>query len=895
MPGPASQPLKQFVRAGAGAGKTWNLIRQVITQALEFKQARGKWPKTVLTTFTRKATQELRERLLIYSLKEKPQALEFVQSRSLLNITTMHGLFHGFLTRYGMAMGLPGEFQIVSKSQADFWRRQILKELLTRAQVPKFLGSFGVSRLLCSLREFEPIYWTGAFRSPKLQDFDLLYRHQCQEITRKLKEFMDEVSSDLNSEKWQEYWQNLKNLIEQMESPISPSHTSSPSVQWTDRRETLTALKEKLNRPRKSKNNPGLSGEQNEKLKKILKTADDFLKKDEFDPGHWPKIVSQLRDFNEFARVFVDQLVASKKKEAALEPDDLEFFSLHLIQTFRKFPVKTPQSPTMGRNISHPGHFHKTSMDVDTWFIDEFQDTSPLQLEILETFIGEKPYYLVGDPRQSIYFFRGARSEIFTNKQKQVFRSGGKIKNLSKNYRSQAHLVKFFNDFFTDLFGKKEPVTVENTNKPPMVPVKTAPVKKENQGDSFSHEDSPVMEPVRPPDQGGAVTISEIHTEEDMAEVHHISQQISELLQEGISPRDMCVLTRTHREVDNIQKELSRLGFPVISHGHGQFFKRREILDAMGLLKFLLNPWDDDNLILLLRSPWVGLSDQDMVNIIGGRKLSFWPLFRDFFNSKKKLRSGRILCQALENKKHFGVGWCFRKALIALGFLDFSFQTDNTGRSEANLWKLINLVEKKSRESGQSLLRLVNEGFLSSGGLEDFGDISEAHSSVEPDKIHLMTVHASKGLEFKYVFMPFLHRSFRGSTFQDLSIDEDRGLWSLRLALGETGEFSGGILERLVIDQKLERERAEFLRLLYVAMTRAENQLFLSWKKEPDKKSWAFRIRNFIQQRSSLPDQIKWSVVNQAKAAHYSHHKESGEVRSPYNILNEMPCIARKR
>ena len=152
-------------------------------------------------------------------------------------------------------------------------------------------------------------------------------------------------------------------------------------------------------------------------------------------------------------------------------------------------------------------------------------------------------------------------------------------------------------------------------------------------------------------------------------------------LKKGSVPGTFVFSAGPHDGVDKVQKELSGLGFPVISHGHSQFFKRREILDAVGLLKFLLNPWDDDNLILLLRSPWLGLDDQTLVDVIGDRRYSFWSLFEKFFRKQKKLRSGRILCRALKNKEHFGVGWCFRKALIDLGFLDFSFYRDSTGKN----------------------------------------------------------------------------------------------------------------------------------------------------------------------------------------------------------------------
>lgn len=887
--------MKTFVRAGAGAGKTTNLINQVISQALEFKKTSGKWPKTVLTTFTRKATQELKERLLIHSFKEQPQALEFVQSKSFLNITTIHGLFYTFLTRHGRIVGLSSEFQIIERNQADFWRKQILKDLLTFGKVPDFLGSFGIPRLLESLRDFEKIYWNQSYRPLEFPDFEILYQNHCQKIARELREFKGEASSDLNNERWMEYWKNMEKLIEELSKP-SPfgefsfeNHKSLSKIstdqkvktdngstqrEWIRKREILMDLKKRLNKPRKSKNNPGLPEKQNETLKKIFKTLGEFLEKNEFDPKHWPEIANQLKQFNKFARTFIDRLINFKKQEAALEPNDLEFLCLDLT---KRYPEKT-------RGFSN---------DVDIWFIDEFQDTSPLQLEILETLIAGKPYYLVGDPLQSIYFFRGARSKVFTDKQKQVDQSGGEIKSLSKNYRSQAHLVKFFNDFFSDLFGKQNPMAGEKPesftkthreidNDLSRDDKKSKNPTKKREGEikkkKPEHRGYSIMKACKGETRGVAVEVSEVHSEEELSEVHLISEQITTLLKEGFSPKDLCVLARTHNGVNKVQRELSKLGFPVISHGRGQFFKRREILDAMGLLRFLLNPWDDENLILLLRSPWVGLNDQQLVDIIGDERFSFWSLFEKFFQNQKDLRSGQILCQALKDKKHFGVGLCFRKALIDLGFLDFSFQGDSTGKTEANLWKLINLVEKHSRQPGQSLLNLVNEGFQSVEDMENFGNVSEAHSSMEPDKIHLMTIHASKGLEFQCVFMPFLHEPPNLSKHQDLSTDEERGLWSLRLDLGEF-EFKGGILEKLVMDQKREREREEFLRLLYVAMTRAENKLFLSWRKEPKEKSWGFKIKDFVEKKYPFPEEIKWSVVTPGEAVHYNSHKKTGKVR----------------
>lgn len=143
-----SQPLSQFVRAGAGAGKTWNLTREVVAQALAFKATHGQWPKTVLTTFTRKATQELKERLLIYCIEERPEAVDFVQSSSYLNITTMHGLLSLFLSRYGHKLGLASQFRIVDSQLSDFWRKKILKAMITEGLQPETLQGYEIRRLL---------------------------------------------------------------------------------------------------------------------------------------------------------------------------------------------------------------------------------------------------------------------------------------------------------------------------------------------------------------------------------------------------------------------------------------------------------------------------------------------------------------------------------------------------------------------------------------------------------------------------------------------------------------------------------------------------------------------------------------------------------------------------
>lgn len=802
---PTIKPLRKFVRAGAGAGKTWNLTREVIRLALDHKRQYDQWPKTVLTTFTRKATQELKERLLIYCIKEKPEAIEFVQSTSFLNITTMHGLLSVFLSRYGYAIGLPNQFKIVDAKKADHWRKQILKSLITENIQGKKLQVFEIRRLLQNLKEYERVYWAGESQPMRIEDFQSLMTSALVDLSQRLQQVVGRAQDYTEGEKWTTYWDQLSSMNRCLCSQAS----------WQQKTDALSGLLKELKKPRKSKNNPGLPDEIDLCLREVIDEIKFLATDPQFDACYWKSFAQTLEEFERFAKIFMERLQQKKLQEASLEPDDLEHYSLKLIKT-------------------RPDVVKKFSEDCDAWFIDEFQDTSPLQMKILEPMIGNKSCYIVGDPQQSIYLFRGSRSEVFLEKQKQMKAELAELQFLEKNYRSQANLLAFINDFFPKMSS-----------------------------------DFSTMEAARNPDEQPLSTVvSSLEGEELLNEVHLMTKQISELLEKGASPKDFCVLTRTHRDLELVQKTFMKQGFPVISHSSSQFYERREVLDAFSLLQLLLSPWDNKNLILFMRSPWVGFRDDEILKIIGEKKENYWPLFKDYFEKNPDHFAGQCLLEAFAVKSTYGMGWVFRKTMLKLGLIEHSMQIDSTGRREANLWKIINLVEKTSREPGGSLLQLVKEGVQSSN-LEEFADASDASSPVEPDKISLMTIHASKGLQFKYVFMPFLHKKPRDTTFTDFCNDQGRRLWSLRVPLVEQSQFVGGILEKLYVFDMKKREAEESLRVLYVGMTRAEEKLFLSWTGSPQKKSWALFVEKYLNSAADFPYLLRNKLEGEIEASVY--------------------------
>ncbi|MEM7646094.1 MAG: UvrD-helicase domain-containing protein, partial [Pseudomonadota bacterium] len=812
------KPIRKFVQAGAGAGKTWNLTREVVHFAIHFRGETGQWPRVVLTTFTRKATQELKERLLKLCLEERPEALEFVQSGSYLSITTMHGLLGQFLSQYGFHLGLPSQFKVVEPKVTLQWRKQVLKSLLYEENQFPELSRMTAGRLLGHLKGYESLYWQGLGAPVTVDDFDELCGLLCEKQGEELSEICRDVEASVEGDDWDQYCQKLRDLIGIL----------GDSIPWPKKKEMLESLLTQLKKPREVGERKYLDDNQKKNLKKKTDDIKKLTQDPDLDPQFWPQIAQVARGFEKLAVEYCARLFERKQSESALETDDLEFLSARLCR-------------------EHSDASAAFSRSIDGWFIDEFQDTSPLQLSVLEQLIGDTSCYIVGDPQQSIYLFRGSRAEVFENKKAKMSSENAQMIALTDNYRSQKYLLNFFNEFFTKL----------------------------NLG--FTE-----MNPKKEPLEGFPVEFHHCQNDEEM-ELHFLGERIAQLLEEGVNAGDIGILCRGSKELDRIHRFLQKNHFPVMSHSAGRFQKRRETLDALALLQFLMNPWDNTNLLVLLRSPWVGLDDQDLLERVPKANEAFWPVFRKFFEETDH-PAGRVLRSAHQLKKDKGVGWAFRRSLVELGFFDYSQKIDSSGRREANLWKLVNQVEKISREPGGRLLELSRGGAIGQT-LEDVGQDGDATPAFSSERIQLMTVHKSKGLQFKFVFLPFLHKTPLESRYMDFLYSESIGKWSLRIPGSVEKEFVGSPLEKWHVDQLRGRERQESLRVFYVAVTRASDRLFLSWTDAPKPKSWALFIEEYMQLVPSS-DFYSFKEWDEFKEIQWTQDREKPVLVEPFQALD---------
>ncbi|HMN69493.1 MAG TPA: UvrD-helicase domain-containing protein, partial [Bdellovibrionales bacterium] len=750
-----------IVRAGAGAGKTWGLVEKVVEVFRTFAAA-GARPRVVVTTFTRKATQELKERLILKACELRdPRLLQFVSDPSSLQITTIHGLLNGFMRQVGHLAGLDAGFQIVGEAEASRQARLALREtLVEHPEGLTWLETYGFARALAMCRGYErAVREQGELSPAGIEELRALAEEERRRWSGVLKNLALSVREEVDDDKWRDFAAALLRFS----SVWKGEGLDGVDLPW---------------KPRNSKKQAHLQV-WHERTEELLKDFKKEMAKPCWNQALWEDMVLAWEEFLPLGQAFAEKLKALKDREGRFEMVDLELKSLEMLR----------EKPFLGSVFAE---------NWDFWMIDEYQDTSPLQVAVLSALIGDRPKYVVGDPQQSIYLFRGAEVRVFDQAEREILSGGGEKRELLKNYRSRPDLLLWINDFMASI-----------------------------------GEDFVAMDPRDPPAAPQRECARLVRARDPENELNAITAEVARHVNAGARLEQICVLGRTHRALMDVSKALRTAGYATHVHAARGFLERREVIDAQALWKFLVNPHDNLNLMILLRSPWFFVKDQTLGEWMERKPDSLWRrlMVVEDHESVSRLRKALQLVNAR------GVATAFEETLIEAAYLDLSLANDPAGRKESNLWKLIHRARRLEREQGVSVLDFLE-------GASDPMESSEgdATSAQEPNAINLMTIHGAKGLQFEHVIVPRMGESPRTSNAEPFAAQDGRYFFSLKDE--ETGEFVPSPLENVRVRDQRARELAEFDRWLYVAVTRAKSTLFLSWS-EVGRESWAARGRWF--------------------------------------------------
>jgi ATP-dependent helicase/nuclease subunit A len=815
----------EIVRAGAGAGKTYSLTHKVMDLADDYLRTHKRLPRLVVTTFTRKATQELRERLILLALEERPHLLDFVNSRSNLVVSTIHGVMDLYLKRYGANTNVDPSYRILSEPDALKIARQVMKRILfsSESESVVLLEDYSFNALVSLVRRLDVILLENPEARPFSKDeFAALFAVRAAAAAKELRE----TGLGIKEESLKPNWQLMGDTYVKLAEILSQTGDGS----WEANRERFANLLAELPIARKSgKGAQPVSIETMERAKLGRKIAKEFLEPYN-DPAVWKLFVSKYGDLERLAKKFTLEFYKLKSAQGFLEIKDLELLAMDCI---RKFPQTASAF----------------SSDWDHWLIDEFQDTSPFQVQLLKELVADRPCYVVGDPQQSIYLFRGARTEVFFDREKQVTSAGGRSQQLPVNRRSRPELLLFLNDFFSVFeppFRPMEPFLAadQKTDSNRLVATIFVATAAEKPSDEESLSDETVAtssDDERTDDDGGQSSDALFKSSVEMrAMVCHVQALISQ----GARYDEICILGRTKKSLIEAADWLSRYQLPCSIHAGAGFYDRREIRDALAYFKFLSNPHDDANTVELLRSPWFRLPDDELARVgleRPARVSSLWSVLSAGPSSLEYETIGRLKSW-LGLSSTSGFSEAFRHGLIDSGFIDFSHAHDISGRRESNIWKLLARCQQEECKPGFNPLAFIHAA-ASDLRLDEGNADGDAVAAIEPERIALMTVHASKGLEFRHVLLPRMEQKPRLTVSEDLTYDEAAGKWAVRVPFGEDRKKIASLPEIAWLENFAKAESEEHARVVYVALTRAIESVYLSWTGDPQAGSWAEMVR----------------------------------------------------
>jgi ATP-dependent exoDNAse (exonuclease V) beta subunit len=509
-----------------------------------------------------------------------------------------------------------------------------------------------------------------------------------------------------------------------------------------------------------------------------------------------------LRDkelLQELLDLFAAEYAAAKQRESSLDFEDLQLLTRDLL-----------------RDDAHVRE--QEQLRFRAIMVDEFQDTNRLQCELVDLLCGgslERDVFFVGDEFQSIYGFRHADVEVFRERRE----AAAQRLPLSQNYRSRPEVLAAVNHLFREEFGDGyQPLAASGDFTDPVF---GHPVEL-HVTDKRSFRDAPLSW------RDG--------------EAKAIARRVRELVDAGVAAAgEIVLLFAAGTDAERYEAALRAEGLPTYRATGRGYFGQQQVVDLLAYLRLLHNRYDDEALVTVLASPFVGVSNDGLVHIRrhAGRR----PLFTGVERSLPEQLSDddERLVRAFRQRYERLVAASARTSLerlceeiVSAHDYDLAVLAQWDGkRRYANLRKLMRLARSYEALRGPDV-----EGFVKfirdqeAVGAAQLEAVSEEEGA---DAVRLLTIHAAKGLEFKVVIVADAGRETGGPPSADEIIVRPDGRFGFRVVDPKSGKKRPVLDYDAVREAERADERAEKLRLYYVAMTRAIDRLIVSGAIDPEK------------------------------------------------------------
>ncbi len=820
------------VTAGAGAGKTGCLV-EAYMGLLEDQPGRPalRPEHIVAITFTNKAADEMRQRIQRQlqakagdSSRGGPDWAALAQAVEWAPIGTIHSFCAALLREFGVLLGLDPDFAILEERDFSQLLSDCLAELLrlglSQAQpgLARPLASYPLqgtnsltSLLTAVYRELSTQGLTAAQARANTTQAHEQEKARWPGLLAALERLAGELSQAWQAgsvKKTTKYGAKIAQIVAQW--PQSKTALAAPGAPASA---ALARLKELFG---------GNWGPYTEQRQQGVEILTDLMGLANLPAAQ--ALADDLLGLAEQLEALLDQEMA---RQAVLSFDHLLLWGLRLLR-------------------ENPSLLASLRQRYQALFVDEFQDVNPLQARLvfllagledasgpLETApaAGQPRLLLVGDPKQSIYGFRGADKKAFDQAQQRV-----QWVALQTNWRSSEELVVFFNHIFDKVLQHFD----DNQQ-----------FKEEYH--IFSPADQQLAQRPGPARPGPAVEALDCRALLDgsalagqwrQAEAQALAQRVAGLLAQGWEPQDIAILFRRMTQTQPYEQALRQSGAPFYVVGGKGFYQCQEIIHLALALRAVLDPADDQALAGVLGSPLVGLGSAALLAMRHppGREERGLPLCQ-------ALRQGLDLPGWVpEPERHNLARWrelwlgllplarrlapaeLLECLLEATDYLPVLMATPGGAQQTANLRKLLETARQTAGLTPAQLARdmwaLVNQP-LDEGQAPLLGEGAQV--------VRLMSVHQAKGLEFPAVILADLAGG--GGQGGSLLVGPG-GVLAARPWDHAQGEYQGSSIFRRLRQREQARQAAEAARIFYVACTRARDKLIFCLTGAKRQGSW---------------------------------------------------------
>lgn len=765
------------VVAGPGSGKTAVLVGRFAWLVLEQKVS----PRRILAiTFTEKAATQIKTRLAGQFAGE-PELKHQVERAY---VSTIHGFCTRLLREYAIEAGVDPGFAVLDETES----RRSLEEAAHEALESLYQARPAEFR---SLLEALHVSARERMRRPDLA------RALCEiyDAARAAGLSLDQLRAQTGTAvheglSWPEFLDELNRILAGAPAKLTNSQGQALKQlrDWASEAKVLSATPVSLEHFQLLRRYP-------RKLPPKVLSPDLRILRDD----RKPLLVSTLA--GEFyaplkallleALERMDALYRRRKRErSALDFADLEERAIELLE-----------------RGGGPAASIRASFDYI--LMDELQDTNPLQWRLVDLLRRPERFFAVGDVNQSIYGFRHAEPEVFERFRRGLEDEGHPIDELDENFRSRSEILRFAGFLTGECAG-----------------IRSRVLKAQRQ---FPDKQVPCIEVIAAFGNTGA--------RPEEVEAAWIARRIGEIVGSlTIAPknedprparfRDIAVLLRTVNVLPPIQKAFQSFGIPYLIEGGRTFYETREVRDLILLLRCIADLGDEIALAGVLRSPLCGLSDESLLRIkIGQRRFSSilygvgeMKALLPEEDERERLERFAGLIQRLRRRRDEVSP--DRLLIEAIDATDY--ESGLSGRQRSNIVKLL----AQLREGHAAEPAPLEEVIRKLDYLRHAGGEAEAPPDDSSDAVRVMTIHKAKGLEFPVVFLAALHRKTGGNE-PVIRLSGAAGL-GLSWRDPETAEEVKDLAYLRAAEEREAKEEAEENRLLYVAMTRAEEHLVMS-------------------------------------------------------------------